>query len=398
MNARSVSVRIPLLIRFPIPGPGQFREFVLARKELVVILLLISLVYPTFVDLPGSEVFARTAKKSAKKSASPSKSSKGRSSRSKSSSSKSKSSSKSSSKPKSSKSSRRTKSREEKRPTKSSKSSKGRAKAAPKASAKPVTKASAKAAPKAAPQPPEDEKPENDVKSEGEPPETPVVPAEETETVRKRDQSYGVHASAYKLYDEGVNARLVGNYGISTKRLEAALDALDGTTWYQKSGRPSTLQASIHFELGRTAEASGDMRLARDSYQRCLFIRPSFTPASVRLINLLALSGLLDMALSKARDAVRDNPTDPRAHLMLALILERRGEKSLAGRERSDARRLLDISVQPLPPEARKGEVVPLYTGEQKLPTNDMLDMEMEEKPSPSDSAPDDSESESEEN
>ena len=184
---------------------------------------------------------------------------------------------------------------------------------------------------------------------------------------------YGVSAAAYKLYDEGVNARLSGNNQLSVARLKEAGEKLSSTKSYQKSGHASTLAAHIQFELGLSAEAARDWKLAKESYIRCLAIRPSYTPASLRLVEILVKAGATDMALSAARDAVSNSPRDPRAFLVLSTVLRLKGEKEESRKAEDSAKRLLKVSAQILPPEAAKRDQ-PTPVDQTTLPISGKID------------------------
>jgi hypothetical protein len=176
-------------------------------------------------------------------------------------------------------------------------------------------------------------------------------------------------AHAYSLYDAGANARLAGNYADAIDKLNQSARLFNNANDYQHSGTSGTIESMVHFELGMAAEAAQDFGLARDSYQRCLIIRPNFTQASVRLVDMLARIGQGPLALAKAQEAVSANPSDPRSHLLLGLMLEKTGRGDLARASREYAKRLLIAPTSPPPVADRTGDI-----DEAKLPITDKID------------------------
>ncbi|MBS1956871.1 MAG: hypothetical protein JST89_21970 [Cyanobacteria bacterium SZAS-4] len=142
-------------------------------------------------------------------------------------------------------------------------------------------------------------------------------------------------ANVYRLYDRGVNERLEGRYEQATKTLREASNS------YSSAQRGLTLEAMIEYELGQAAEASNNFSIAADAYSRSLRIKPNLIEASVRLASMLMKAGQPQAALSRARDSVASNPNDPRAHQILALILDNNGLSGDAKIERESADRLL---------------------------------------------------------
>lgn len=173
-------------------------------------------------------------------------------------------------------------------------------------------------------------------------------------------------AHAYSLYDSGANARVTGNYADAIDKLNQSARLFNNANDYQHGGTASTLEAMVHFELGLAAEGAQDFGLARDSYQRCLIIRPTFTQASVRLVDMLARTGQSPLALAKAQEAVNANPADPRSHLLLALMFEKTGRTDMARVSRETAKRLLVAPTSP--PKERTGDI-----DEAKLPITDKI-------------------------
>jgi tetratricopeptide (TPR) repeat protein len=142
-------------------------------------------------------------------------------------------------------------------------------------------------------------------------------------------------ASVYHLYDRGVNERLMGHYERATKTLREASNA------YTSSRSGLTLEAMIDYELGQAAEASNNYQVAADAYARALRIKPNLIEAAVRLTSMLMKAGQPQAALSRARESVSMNPNDPRAHQILALVLDNNGLNADAKIERDSAERLL---------------------------------------------------------
>lgn len=181
-------------------------------------------------------------------------------------------------------------------------------------------------------------------------------------------------AHAYSLYDAGANARLAGNYADAIDKLNQSARLFNNANDYQHGGS-STLESMVHFELGLAAEGIQDFGLARDSYQRCLLIRPGFTQASIRLVDMLARIGQGPLALAKAQEAVYANPADPRSHLLLALMLEKTGRGDLARTSRETAKRLLIAPTSP-PVADRTGDI-----DESQLPITDKIGPDGSEQP-----------------
>jgi tetratricopeptide (TPR) repeat protein len=148
-------------------------------------------------------------------------------------------------------------------------------------------------------------------------------------------------ARAYRLYDEGINARMRGDYSSAVVKLTESWKLFNEARGYQRTGEPSINEALVHYELGQAAEGAGDILTARDSYMRCLNIRPTFVQASVSLVNMLAASGQWQLALAKAQDAVRTNPNDPRAHKLWSLTLSKTGHSEEARHEANKAQECL---------------------------------------------------------
>lgn len=148
-------------------------------------------------------------------------------------------------------------------------------------------------------------------------------------------------AKAYRLYDEGINARMAGDNTGAVAKLSESWKLFNDAKSYQRTGEASLAEALVHYELGQAAEGTGDLLTARDSYVRCLNIRPALVEASVRLVGMLATAGQWQMALAKAQDAVRSNPTDPRARQLMSLTLSKTGHTEEAKAEAQKAQELL---------------------------------------------------------
>lgn len=151
-------------------------------------------------------------------------------------------------------------------------------------------------------------------------------------------------ARAYRLYDEGINARLAGDYGTAVSKLKESYDLFNDARGYQRTGESSLQEALVHYELGQACEGQGNILSARDSYVRCLNIRPTMVDASVRLVSMLATAGQWQLALAKAQDAVRTNPTDPRVHQLMSLALGKTGHAEEARAEASKAQQMLRLT------------------------------------------------------
>jgi tetratricopeptide (TPR) repeat protein len=178
-------------------------------------------------------------------------------------------------------------------------------------------------------------------------------------------QDGGSLSHVYRLYDEGLNARLAGNYEEATKKLLAAATA------YTSSKSGLTFEAMINFELGQAAESSGNVSVAADAYTRCLRIKPSFVDASVHLANMLMRAGEAKAALTQARETAVANPTDARAHELLGLVLDKNGFADDAKLERSKAEALLQRHALPNPASLVHQAPVPEPVAPQPSTTDD---------------------------
>lgn len=157
----------------------------------------------------------------------------------------------------------------------------------------------------------------------------------------RRESSYQSMARAYRLYDEGLNARLSGDHATAVSKLTESTRVFNDARGYQRTGDSSINEALAHFELGQAAEGISDLLVARDSYVRCLLIRPTFIEASVKLVGVLGRAGQWQLALAKARDAVQNNPNDPRAHKLMSLALAKTGHPEEARHEANKAQECL---------------------------------------------------------
>ncbi|MBX9668429.1 MAG: hypothetical protein K2X93_12460 [Candidatus Obscuribacterales bacterium] len=160
---------------------------------------------------------------------------------------------------------------------------------------------------------------------------------------RRRESSYQTMGQAYRLYDQGINLRMARDYVQAVDKLSQSGRLFDDIRGYQRNGEASLAETMVHYELGQAAEGQGDYLTARDSYFRCLNIRPSLVEASIRLVNLLASTGQWQLAIAKAQEAVRSNPQDPRAHMLMALILSKSGHPQEAQNESAQAKQLLRV-------------------------------------------------------
>ncbi|MCA9804399.1 MAG: tetratricopeptide repeat protein [Cyanobacteria bacterium HKST-UBA02] len=205
---------------------------------------------------------------------------------------------------------------------------------------------------------------------------------EELAAKAKREAAYASLDQAYDLYDAGINARLAGQNALAITRLEESWRKFSDNKGYQKSGNPSTIESMVHYELGQAAEAQGDFSLARDSYSRCLRIRPGYTPASVKLVNLLARNGKLDLALAKAREAAGASPRDPRAQLLVSLVLDKMGKSDDARQAQGEAEKLLTVEGKVVPGADTQEKPVTVSPGKEakeQIESDVMTDIEEDE-------------------
>lgn len=176
----------------------------------------------------------------------------------------------------------------------------------------------------------------------------------------------------YALYDQGLNARLVGNLGDAVNQLKKAARLVRMEP--RPLGKPLTMEAMIDYELGQAAEADNNLPLAVESYEECLKADPRHIDASVHLSGTLLRAGQPLMALMKARDAVERNPQEPRAHAILAVALEKNGFADDAKLERQKAQHLLKFKTQPEPR-------VPVIEESDRVPSSKEEDKSMDAEP-----------------
>lgn len=170
-------------------------------------------------------------------------------------------------------------------------------------------------------------------------------------------QNSSTLSSVYRLYDRGVNERLAGRYEDATKTL------LQASNSYSSNQKGLTLEAMIDYELAQAADACNNYQVAADAYERALRIKPTMVEASVKMSSMLMRTGLVDAAVNRARQTVANNPNDPRAHQILALILEKTGLNDDAKRERNSAKQLVKSPVEAENPSANELGTAPGVTG-----------------------------------
>ncbi|MBC7997602.1 MAG: hypothetical protein IAF58_06655, partial [Leptolyngbya sp.] len=141
---------------------------------------------------------------------------------------------------------------------------------------------------------------------------------------------------AYLIYDQGITDWLSGNYSQAAKQISNSYEIYSGF-----HGSRDVLDPIFLFDLGQTAEAAGDLTMAKNSYQRCLRRRPDFSDACVRLSSILTRNGETALALVYARRLVDKKPQDPRAQFLLATILDRAGFSDEAKIARDNYARIL---------------------------------------------------------
>jgi tetratricopeptide (TPR) repeat protein len=117
----------------------------------------------------------------------------------------------------------------------------------------------------------------------------PQGPADPLANVRTRN--YSLLNQAYLLFDQGVNARLKGDYGIAADKLSDSVSLCDQARSLQREGLASTLEASIFYELGLAAAEQSDLSLARDSFVHSFKANPQHVEAYIQLVQLLLEHG-----------------------------------------------------------------------------------------------------------
>ena len=146
---------------------------------------------------------------------------------------------------------------------------------------------------------------------------------------------YSSQSKIYTLYDQGINARLAGDYHTAVSRLAEVAELL------KESHLSPTMAAMTQYELARAAESDNQPRVAIDAYGRSLKLNPRDTTSAIHLSELLLRVGQPALALVRARDAVQRSPNDAQAHLALSVALQHNGFSSDAKLERERARQLI---------------------------------------------------------
>lgn len=142
---------------------------------------------------------------------------------------------------------------------------------------------------------------------------------------------------AYSLYDQAIGKRLSGNAEEALNDMIAAYDV-----YHDYQAVNGALEPMLLFDLARTAEEAGNLTLARDTYQKCLRLKPGFSEACISLTGLLVREGNHPLALVHARKLAETRPNDPRASMLLSMLLKKTGLTEEAKQEESKARRLID--------------------------------------------------------
>jgi tetratricopeptide (TPR) repeat protein len=176
--------------------------------------------------------------------------------------------------------------------------------------------------------------------------------AKAAEAAQSEPSDYLSENKIYGLYDQGLNARLLGDRHTAVSRLAQAVEISKETKL------SPTMRAETQYELGRAAESDGEPRVAIEAFIHCLQESPRYTDASVRLASLLLHSGKPLQALMTARDATQRSPNDAKAHMILALVLENNGFANDARAERERANRLMNGEGR-VPEPAPRNETVP---------------------------------------
>lgn len=136
----------------------------------------------------------------------------------------------------------------------------------------------------------------------------PQGPADPLANVRTRN--YSLLNQAYLLFDQGVNARLKGDYGIASDKLSDSVSLCDQARSLQREGLPSTLEASIFYELGLAAAEQSDLSLARDSFVHSFKANPQHVEAYIQLVQLLLEHGQGLQAAHWLDEGLSANPQD----------------------------------------------------------------------------------------
>jgi len=142
---------------------------------------------------------------------------------------------------------------------------------------------------------------------------------------------------AYALRDRALNEKLRGDYGLAVKHL---IESTQLTSQYY--AKPSPVETLLYMDLGAAAESAGSNEVARQAYLQCVGRSPSSPEVRLRLAQLLARMGQSSDAIAEARKAIELGPADPRAHHLLSLLLERKGETQEANLARERSRALLE--------------------------------------------------------
>lgn len=142
---------------------------------------------------------------------------------------------------------------------------------------------------------------------------------------------------AYSLYDQAITERLSGNAELAASKMDEAY-----SVYQNYHGSIGSLEPIMLFDLARAAEEAGNFSLAKDSYQKCLRLKPGFCEAGIGLASLLVRRGEHALALVHARKLAETRPNDPRARMLLSVILSKTGFQDDARKEELAARQLLE--------------------------------------------------------
>jgi len=148
-------------------------------------------------------------------------------------------------------------------------------------------------------------------------------------------------SKAYALRDLALNEVLNGDYGLAVKHLAQATQF---SRDYYYNGSPA--EALLYLDLAQAAEKAGQDDLAQRSFAEAANLNPHLFEGHLGLARLHARLNHPTQALEEARKATAQAPSDPRAHLVLSLILERQGQIAEAHAEKAKAQKLLEASSQ----------------------------------------------------
>ncbi|MBI4534341.1 MAG: tetratricopeptide repeat protein [Candidatus Melainabacteria bacterium] len=154
------------------------------------------------------------------------------------------------------------------------------------------------------------------------------------------DKDTNLLLQSYQLEDWAANEQLTGNCGLSVRHFVEASKLT--RAYFGKSNSAKTL---LYCDLAVSAESAGQGGVAKQAFLQCLEYNPDLACIHLKLATLLARLGDTDKACAESRKAIELDPTEPRAHLVLSLLLEKQGRFKESITEKELAFHLLDAGL-----------------------------------------------------